>query len=512
MTGEVHREPIFSYTAGGMKELLELKQLSFKYPDYPGLEFPQLFSNINLTLNKGDFRIVLGKPESGKTTLSRIITGLIPRYTGGVLTGSILLNGKTTAELKPYELIEQAGTVFQNPDEQIITTRCDTEIAFPMESLGWERTIMTKRIDAALHDTDISRLKTRNPATLSGGEKKKLLIASLFALDPDVWILDETLEELDPASVQMILTQILQKEKTVLLLASKNPKIPENIQALYSVFSEGELFHRENLPEHSYQELLEQEGLVIPGNSTSFSLPVTLKKENKNGELLLQIRNVRYSYEGNREFSLTIDNLSLHKGEILSIVGENGSGKSTLGKILSGLIQPSSGDISIRNGEYMQSATAQALNAFTGFLFQNPDSQIFLPTVKEELSFNLDLDEHVLSDTIQLFSLPGKDVPPALMSYGARKRLQGAVYYLLAKRLYIIDEADSGLSINDYSNIISLLKKKNAALIIITHNMELSRFFSDRTYIMERGAIIKTIEKNQFSRVQTYFDTIKGNQ
>ena len=494
-----------------MKKLLELKQLSFKYPDYPGLEFPQLFSDISLTLNRGDFRVILGKPESGKTTLSRIITGLVPRYTGGSLTGSVLLNKENTAGLKPYNMIERAGTVFQNPDEQIITTRCDTEIAFPMESLRWERTKMRERIDTALHDIGIFHLKTRNPATLSGGEKKKLLIASLFALDPDVWILDETFEELDPASVQKILTQILQKEKTVLLMASKKPKIPENIHALYSVFSGGELFHRENLPENSYRKLLEQEGLVIKG-STSFSFPGTLKEEKRDGELLLQIREVQYSYEGNKDFSLTIDNLSLHEGEILSIVGKNGSGKSTLGKILSGLIPPVSGDISIRNGELMQRATPQTLNAFTGFLFQNPDSQIFLPTVKEELSFNLDLDEKALSNTIRLFSLPGGEVPPALMSYGARKRLQGAVYYLLEKKLYIIDEADSGLSVDDFSNIISLLKKKNAALLIITHNMELSRIFSDRTYIMERGAIIRTVERSHFYRVQTYFDTIEGSR
>ncbi len=495
-----------------MKKLLELKHLSFRYPDYPGLAFPRLFSDISLELDEGDFRIILGKPESGKTTLSRIITGLVPRYTGGKLTGSVLLNGINTAGLKPYDMIEQAGSVFQNPDEQIITTRCDTEIVFPMESLGWERTIMAERVNTALRDTGILHLKTRNPATLSGGEKKRLLIASLFALDPDVWILDETFEELDPASVQMILAHILHKEKTVLLMASKNPSIPENIHPRYSVFSEGKLLHEEDLPENTFQKILEQEGLVIHNDSTSYFLPDTLQDKSPHGELLLQLQDIRYSYEDNGEFSLYIDSLSLHQGEILSIVGKNGSGKSTLGKILSGLLQPASGDIKVRNGKQMQKADLKKLNAFTGFLFQNPDSQIFLPTVKDELSFNIDIDEQEISDTIRLFSLPGEEVPPALMSYGARKRLQGAVYYLLEKRLYIIDEADSGLSVDDFSNIISLLRKKNAALIIITHNMELSRLFSDRTYIMERGAIIKTVERNNFSRVQTYFDTIGGNR
>lgn len=155
-----------------MEHILKLKHLKFKYPDYPGVNFPELFSDINLNLKKGDFRVILGKPESGKTTLSRIITGLIPRYTGGKLSGEVYIKGGIISGLKPYELIEHVGCVFQNPDEQIITTRCDSEIAFPMESLGWDRNRIKKRLDTAFKITGMTPMKKEIPQHYQGEKRK----------------------------------------------------------------------------------------------------------------------------------------------------------------------------------------------------------------------------------------------------------------------------------------------------------------------------------------------------
>jgi len=491
-----------------MIPLVEIKQLSFKYPDYPELKFNELFTNINLTLHEGDFRVILGKPESGKTTLSRILTGLIPRYTGGSLTGTVSIRGKNIDSFKPYDLIEQVGCVFQNPDEQIITTRCDSEIAFPMESLGWDRSTIETKLDQAFHATGMSDFRKRNPATLSGGEKKKLLITALFGVNPEVWILDETVEELDPASLNIILEKIIKMEKTILLFASKVPSVLKDLKIQYSLITQGELLHKEDLPETEYQNLLKKEGLVIPHYTEQlYSLPGPQKNLPLTQELLHAV-NIRYKYKNNDAFSLSIDAFSLKEGEIVSIVGKNGSGKSTLGKIFSGLIKPDSGALQILNNGEKETASEKYLNRFCGFLFQNPDSQIFLPSVREELSFNVHLSEEELANTIKLFSLPNGEVPPALMSYGARKRLQGAVYSLLRKKLYIIDEADSALSVADFSNIVHLLKKERITIIIITHNMELSRLFSNRIFIMEKGKILTVIKRRNFLEVQKYFNSV----
>lgn len=485
-----------------MEHILKLKHLKFKYPDYPGVNFPELFSDINLNLKKGDFRVILGKPESGKTTLSRIITGLIPRYTGGKLSGEVYIKGGIISGLKPYELIEHVGCVFQNPDEQIITTRCDSEIAFPMESLGWDRNRIKKRLDTAFKITGMTPMKKRNPATLSGGEKKKLLLASLFALDPDLWILDETLEELDPASLDMILKQITRRKKTILLFASKMMNSLSDYEIDYSLLSGGRIFHKKEMSENEFQNMMEKEGLIL----TEFRNNISSGPEQFDNKLI-NIRNLHYTYRNNNTFSLRIDSLDVFEGEIISIVGRNGSGKSTLGKILSGLLKPESGEIFIKDNNNLKTADEKILNRSAGFIFQNPDYQIFLSTVKEELSYGITLSREEIKNTITLFSLPGEDTPPAIMSYGARKRLQGAVYYLLSKNLYIIDEADSGLSVFDFSRLITLLNRNNTSVIIITHNMELSSLYSKRICIMEKGKIIQTIKNNDFAKVQTYFDS-----
>ncbi|MCK5674841.1 MAG: ABC transporter ATP-binding protein, partial [Spirochaetales bacterium] len=172
-----------------MQEILKIENLKYQYPSYPGLDFPQLLNSIDLTVNTGDFVVILGKPETGKTTLLKIILSLIPRYTNGTLSGKLEYKEVPVSNFKPYELIEKIGAVFQDPDEQIFTTTCNTEIAFALESLGLEREEMTRRVNQSLEVLKIDHLRDRNPATLSGGEKKKLLLACMYAANPQIWLL-----------------------------------------------------------------------------------------------------------------------------------------------------------------------------------------------------------------------------------------------------------------------------------------------------------------------------------
>ncbi|RKX94010.1 MAG: hypothetical protein DRP59_01330 [Spirochaetes bacterium] len=478
--------------------ILEIKDLSFTFPGYPGLDFPELFRDLNLKVEKGEIRVILGKPESGKTTLSRIITALIPRYSGGSLSGQVKLDGVEINGNQPYNLIQKAGTVFQNPDEQIITTRCDAEIAFPMESMGWGKKQIAERIDFGLESTGISHLRYRDPATLSGGEKRKLLLASLFAVNPPLWILDETFEELDPASLRAILKTILSQERTIIIFMTKPPAVLEEHNVKFSILYKGTLFHKEDSPEN-FKKLMIEEGLLLDPERYHSIQPY------KKREPLLKIENLSYSYNTAGAFTLEIEHFKLNKGEIISIVGRNGSGKSTLGKILCGLLKPDSGQIFAYRESGLSPLDTKNLNALTGFIFQNPDYQIFLPTVKEELSYGLNPDEAAVDKIIELFSLPGKEVPPALMSYGARKRLQGAVYYLFEKDLYIVDEADSGLSVEDFASMITRFHQKGSTVLFITHNMELSRVFSERVYIMENGSVVQTADEDSFNLVNGYF-------
>ena len=197
---------------------LDIRDLYFRYPPYPGTKADPVINNFNFVVDRGKVTVLFGKPDSGKTTLSRILGGLLPRFSRGDLKGSIYIGDKDILQSPPYALIRDIGLVFQNPDEQLFTTRCDSEIAFPLESLGITKKVMEQRVTYALNSIRLSQYKFRNPAYLSGGEKRRLLIACLLAIDPAFWILDEVLEEIDPDYRSQILLLLKQKKATVLIL------------------------------------------------------------------------------------------------------------------------------------------------------------------------------------------------------------------------------------------------------------------------------------------------------
>lgn len=488
------KQPLGYGTQDNMQEILKIENLKYQYPSYPGLEFPQLLNGVDLTINSGDFVVILGKPETGKSTLLKIILSLIPRYTNGTLSGKIEYKGVPAADYKPYDLIEKIGAVFQDPDEQIFTTSCDTELAFALESLGLEREEMIQRVTKSLEVLKIEHLRDRNPATLSGGEKKKLLIACLYAANPQVWLLDEIIDELDPGSALEIVQKLISDKRTVILFSSKMLDIFKGISCKIYILKDGNLFATDKMRE--LNSLLAEEGLVIDNKHEVLKTEQCLNSEHK-----VVIENLKYKYPGNNDFNLHIDNFHIKRGEIISLAGKNGSGKSTLGKLIAGLKEKESGLLTVNEKNNLSCA----------YLFQNPDYQIFLPTVEEELSFGLKLTDMEIEDTILKFKLPNRNVPPSLMSYGARKRLQAAVYYLMDSDIYILDEADAGLSLKDFDMLINLLYKNNKSILIISHNLDLCARYSNRVYLIDSGKIVKVIETDLHNSLDKYFMAESSN-
>jgi len=488
------------------KTALSVTDLFFKYLQYGGMVSSQLFQGLNLSLPQGKITLIMGPPESGKTTLSRILTGLIPRFTGGELSGKLTHGHKFLTSLMPYELLEEIGLVFQNSEEQLFTTRCDSEIAFALESLAMPRERIRERVLSALQWLGLSAYEQGNPRYLSGGEKKKLLLACLFALDPAIWLLDETLDEIDRESKLKVFQYMSRSRKTALIFSSKWLDLYREFVDIFYLLSEGRLHSAgEGKPEPGFWQKLEEQGLLLTKESSGSSLRAPVPLSSKQGSTpLIQVRELKFSYQANsghnQGFALTIPDFSVYKGEIVALAGQNGSGKSTLARVLCGLLAPQSGEILIADKKNQRAAAVEELKSYTGYLFQNPDSQIFLSTVHEELAYGLKNQGRLKTDgkeiekrvnrAIELFNLPAADLPPAIMSYGTRKRLQAAVYYLLERSLLIIDEGDSGISFRDYLNIVKLLGSASKGMIIITHNQELARLLAHRIIYLEDGRIM----------------------
>jgi energy-coupling factor transporter ATP-binding protein EcfA2 len=467
-----------------LKIALEVRGLTFRYPDYPNLPAEWLFRGLDLELAEGEIGLLLGQPDSGKSTLCRILAGLVPRFSGGTLDGRVGVAGRSTLESSPFERIQDIGLVFQNPAEQLFTARCDTEAAFALESLGIPAAQIERRVRHALRGLGIAG--RRDPQTLSGGEKKKLALACLQAARPAVWVLDETFEELDADTKLRLLERLRAAGSTVLITSAKWYELFRGRVDRCFLLSAGRL--REVQPgTAAFRDLLRKKGFQIGARRSRARAPAVP---------LLEAEDLRFAYPGDGGFRLSIPHLVIPRGGTLAVVGDNGSGKSTLAKILCGLLAPDRGSIHVRQDGERRIMDRGALSRLTAYIFQDPDLQIFLPSVEEELAYGLRLqglpDGEILrqvSAAAERFRLPGLLAPPALLSYGARKRLQTAVYHLLAKRLVIFDEGDSGLGAAEFARMLGLFRGGGRGLVVITHDLKLAESVADAAVRLEKGRL-----------------------
>jgi energy-coupling factor transport system ATP-binding protein len=360
-------------------------------------------------------------------------------------------------------------------------------LAFGLESLGLPRGEMERRVQSALDWMGIRGFRDRDPSTLSGGEKKKLLLACLQAVDPAVWLLDETFEELDDGTRRGLLARLKDGGKTVLIFSARWHEAFGGHVDRCLLLGERRLQPIGSRPgSAAFRRLLRDRGFVPSGKPL----------RGKGGGPLIEADSLEFRYAEADGFRLRIDSLSVPEGGVVAVVGDNGSGKSTLARLLCGLLQPRSGQIRVEQDGRRLPADRDVLGRFTAYIFQDPDLQIFLPTVAEELAYGLRLAglgrsdvERRVDRAVAEFRLPGKRCPPALMSYGARKRLQAAAYHLLDKRLVIFDEGDSGLDAADFIRLVRLFRGRRKGLMVITHDLRLAEHLADSVIRLKQGSI-----------------------
>jgi energy-coupling factor transporter ATP-binding protein EcfA2 len=465
-----------------LKSALEVRGLRFRYPDYPNLPSAELFRDLDLELAAGEIGLLLGWPDAGKSTLCRILAGLVPRFSGGTLGGRVRVAGRSVQESRPFERIREVGLVFQNPAEQLFTGRCDTEVAFALESLGTPTARIERLVREALDGQALPAL--RDPQTLSGGEKKKLAVACLQAADPALWLLDETFEELDSRTRLRLLEGLRAPGRTALITSAKWYEFFAGRVDRVFLLSGGRL--RGVRPDaQSLRALLRKEG---------FTLGARARRPRPPGDPVLEAQNLRFAYPGEGGFRLEVAHLAVPRGGTLAVVGDNGSGKSTLARILCGLLSPAAGSVRLRQEGELRLMSRESLSQRVAYIFQDPDLQIFLPTVEEELAYGLKLqglgqdriDPRVRA-AAQSFHLPALLAPPALLSFGARKRLQSATYHLLDKRVVIFDEGDSGLGAPEFARLLELFRDPERGLLVITHDLTLASRVADATIRLEKG-------------------------
>jgi energy-coupling factor transport system ATP-binding protein len=448
---------------------------------YPGEDKPAL-REIDLGIQKHDFVVIAGRSGSGKSTLGKALAGFLFQDEQPNYTGNIIINGTDMAKIPLYKASERVAYVQQNPEDQFCTLTVLDEISFALENACLPPDLIEQRIDQALSVVKGIDLKDRLLATLSGGEKQKIAIASMLALGPDVLILDEPTSNLDPNATQHVFETLhalrAEKDLTVIIIEHKltqllgfNPK--------FVYIDEGQIVSENPLIAHKPVRITPV-GQAQSSNRSSPTLMITDLHVRLNGHTILQDIN-----------------LNLYQGEFAAVMGPNGSGKSTLLRIIMGFHKPEQGALN-GFGQDLTRVKTSALVHQIGFIFQNPDHQLFTHSVWDEAILtlkNLDrLSEQSKQKAQELLSQIGlKDRladHPQRLSYGEKRRLNLVAVILHNPKLLLIDEFLIGQDLPNAHKLMQMLKNYTAngvTVLLVNHHADLTQAYCDRLIFLDGG-------------------------
>jgi energy-coupling factor transport system ATP-binding protein len=502
--------------------IIQITDLHFRYKRAA----QPVFAGLNLEVKPGERLTILGPSEAGKSTLALCLQGLIPRLIKGDLEGRIEVAAADLRTCRPRELAARMGLLFQDFEAQLFCTRVDQEVAFGPENLALPHDELLPRVAHCLGLVGLSGLEARNPAALSGGQRQLLALAAVLALEPQLLVLDEPTSDLDPLRVEellLTLDRLAGEQGLTLVLLGQDLRLARNCSRLVLLQQGAILADGEPARVLRQVDLFRQLGLQVPELPGLFHdlgqtvLPLTLEEAETQARSLgwggivgrasrppleprharptvvsapeiLALRQVGFAYPGADpvldDFSLTF-----RENELTAILGPNGSGKTTLLKLLRGLLQPQSGEV-------WRAAGAQA-----GFVFQNPDYQIFAEEVWEEVALGprqLGFDPQEVNRRVEealtsVHLLDRARDDPFSLTKGQRQCLAVAGVLALAPRVIILDEPTTGLDFREQQDLLDLvadLHGKAHTIIMVTHSMWAAATYAQRLVVLKDGQVL----------------------
>ena len=537
---------------------VEVKDLKFTYK---GGKRPAL-NGISLKIERGEFFVILGPNGAGKTTLALCLVGVIPHYIEGEYSGEVIVDGLRILEHSIQEVATRLGLILQDPESQIIGITVKDDVAFGPCNLGLSKDEVLQRVKYSLKVVRLSGYEERETYRLSGGEKQRVAIASVLALKPDILVADEPTSELDPIGKREVFDTLLklrdEEDKTIIMITHEVDwavKCADRIGILYDgrFVSVGE--PREVIRELG-EEGLRRYGVRVPQASqlyfrlgryldggkspwitveeASSALKELLGKKSRlkevmargretaksTGEPVIIVEDLWHIYPGGVE-ALRGISMQVYRGEHLAIIGQNGSGKTTLVKHFNGLLKPTKGRVLVF-GIDTRNVSVSELSKRVGYVFQNPDHQIFAPSILEEVAFglrNLKLPEEEVrkrvSWALNFVGLEGREEEhPFKLSKAERQMLAVASILSMKPDVIIVDEPTTGqdwMGVNKIMNMLDELKRMGHTIITITHDMRAVAEHADRVIVLHRGRILhEGSPREVFSKpeilMQTYLE------
>lgn len=516
--------------------VVEIKNLKYRYPNAKELAL----DGMNLAIEKGEFIGIVGANGAGKSTLTQAIIGLVPQFYKGAYGGEVLVQDASTGEMWKAEKVpvssmcKNVGLVFQNPFNQLSGAKDSVyeEVAFGMQNLGIETKEMHERTEEALKMLDIWEYRDRNPFDLSGGQMQRVAIASVLVMKPQVMILDEPTSQLDPEGTEEVFRVVDRLSKTGITIIMVEQKIEKMAAYCNRILlmhkgkqvafdTPGKIFSRDDLESYgveapAFTRICKANGVKLSDGT----YPVTVESA---GELLRNITNIsdllkkeekkdtdetfeKYFDVNHLSFSYTekvsiFEDLNLTlDARTTAIIGQNGAGKTTLVKLLKGLLKPVKGEI-LFHGEDISKKTVAMLAGNVGYVFQNPDDQIFKYKVIDEVLFgplNIGMDEkracEKAKQALEMTGLLDKaEENPYDLELNERKLVAIASVLAMDTDVMILDEPTIAQDVNGrrmIGEIIRKLRKEGKLVIAILHDMDFVAEYFERVVIMAKGKIL----------------------
>ena len=506
---------------------ISMNDVTFTYPGAP----QAALKSASFSQPAGRRHFLMGRTGAGKSTLALCLNGVIPHMQAGEHSGSVLVGGLDTTQWPVSRLSRVTGLVFQDFETQLFCSDVELEVAFGLQNRGLPPDLMRERVDYWLRELGLEHLVGRDPSTLSGGEKQRLVLAAVMATEPPIVVLDEPTTDLDPAGRRQVMgavSRLADQGRTLLIATGHTAEAVEGDGLL--VLRDGEVAYTgepaallrdieaaealglrpdplaeiaaavglDEVPPDvpSAVEILRQRGARLD-EETLKAGDAARKSENAN-DIALSLEEVSFSYD--KERVLRGVSLQVRTGEFVAVLGPNGAGKTTMCKLLMGLLSPRPGTVAV-NGRNVSDMRVTELAAQIGYLYQNPDSQIFSDTVYAEVAFgprNLGCDEDEVhgrvTDSLATTELSDYEAAdPFTLTRGQRQRVALAAILACQPDIIVFDEPTTGLDVPQQIAIMELLKKlqsQGRTVMMVTHHTDMALEYADRLLLIANGELI----------------------
>lgn len=522
--------------------MIEIQGLEYEYRTYDNNGNPngsiKALDNVTLSVPKGQFLAILGHNGCGKSTLAKHLNGILVGTKGKVFINGI----DTSDDDRIFDVRQTVGMVFQNPDNQLVATVVEEDVAFAPENLGVPTQEIRQRVDEALKTVRMYDYRSHSPHQLSGGQKQRVAIAGILAMRPDCIVLDEPTAMLDPKGRNEVMNTILllhsqgitivlithymeeaaQAQRVLVMdrgkiLMDGEPHkifsrvdelracaldVPQVTELMYDLRKNGLPVSQEVLTEE--EACRELEKMPLAKGKDFHTAEKAIRKNEP--EPIAEIRNLVYKYSVGTPFESTaVDDVSLRigKGEFIGVIGHTGSGKSTLIQHLNGLLKPTSGEVFInRKNIWEKDADIRAVRFLAGLVFQYSEYQLFEETVYKDIAYgpkNMGLSEDEIDRRVRSAakSMGLSDEllarSPFDLSGGQKRRAALAGVIAMQPQLLILDEPAAGLDPMGRDRVLNEIyayhRESGTTILLVSHSMEDIVRYADKVLVMNRGRL-----------------------